>query len=244
MRRAERGFLGDPSGNVSIVRFCRKLAMTAPRTKSEPMLGSSSTSATSSSMTASGIRRFPTPAPISLPLTPVLAGLSFLDNVGTKRLRRDNLDFWVDQNLISPGYLANTPRIHEPIFGALPTDKGCSPFLPESPPADDTCALLVRSRARIIGHLRGLLHTPAEDRFLTAAIFGRRVRRVTSGTTMSWTPFPKTDDCLSDIIMSLFVSDILSRREFYEQNLCICRRCGRVRFDNTVGIDRQQCFFC
>jgi len=195
-------------------------------------------------MSISSIRRSTTPPPITRPLTPVQAGLSFLDYVTTKRLRRDNLEIWLDQNLISSGFLAGPPRIHEPIFGALPTDKGCSPFLPESPPDDEVSALLVRARARIIGHLQGLLQIPAEDRFITAAIFSRRVRRVANGPTMCWLPFPKTDDCLSEIITTLFVADILGRREFYEQNLCICRLCGRVRFDNTVGIDRHRCFFC
>lgn len=197
-----------------------------------------------SSARASGIRRTPTPAPISIPLTPVLAGFSFLDGVGGKRIGRDNLETWVEQNLISPGYLSGPLRIHEPIFGALPTDKGCSPFLPESPPADDTSALLVRARARIIGHLQGLLRTPSEDRFITAAIFARRVRRVLVGETMGWTPHPRNDDNLSEVIMSLFISDILVRREFYEQNLCICLRCGRVRFDTGFAIDRHRCFFC
>lgn len=218
---------------------------TAPRSKSEqPENTSSPTSKSSPSLSISGLRRSITPPPITRPLTPVQAGLSFLDYVTTKRLRRDNIDAWIEQNLISSGFLSGAPRIHEPIFGALPTDKGCSPFLPESPPDDETSALLVRARARIIGHLQGLLQMPAEDRFMAGAIFSRRVRRVANGPTMAWLPFPKNDDCLSDIITSLFVSDILSRREFYEQNLCICRHCGRVRFDNTLGIDRHRCFFC
>lgn len=220
---------------------------TAPRSKSEQPENTSSTSPTSKSspsLSISGLRRSITPPPITRPLTPVQAALSFLDYVTSKRLRRDNIDAWIEQNLISSGFLSAAPRIHEPIFGALPTDKGCSPFLPESPPDDETSALLVRARARVIGHLQGLLQTPTEDRFMTAAIFSRRVRRVANGATMAWLPFPKNDDCVSDIITSLFVSDILSRREFYEQNLCICRHCGRVRFDNTPGIDRHRCFFC
>jgi hypothetical protein len=227
---------------IEKISSLRNLFMTtAPQPKNEPI---DHTTPSPPSATASGIRRAPTPAPISRPLTPVLAGFSFLDGVGTKRLGRDNLDTWVEQNLISPGYLTGPLRIHEPIFGALTTDKGCSPFLPESPPADETFALLVRARARIIGHLRGLLRTPSEDRFMTAAIFSRRVRRASIGEWTGWTPHPRNDDKLSDVITTLFVSDILKRREFYEQNLCICLHCGRVRFDTTVAIDRHKCFFC
>lgn len=193
--------------------------------------------------TGSGIRRI-TPPPISRPLVPVVAGLSFLEGVGSKRLGRDSLETWIDQNLVSPGYVSRPLRIFEPIFGALPTDKGCSPFLPESPPPDETFALMVRARARVIGHLQGLLRTPAEDRFLNAAIFAGRVRRAVVGQTMGWIPRPRNNDALSDIITSLFVSDILGRREFYVQNLCICRTCGRVRFDAAVAIERDRCFFC
>jgi hypothetical protein len=199
------------------------------------------------STTGSGVRRSVTPPPISQPLTPFLIGASFLEGVVTKRLVRDNFNGWIEQNLIATGYLLGVLRIHEPIFGALPTDKGCSPFLPETPPADEIAALLVRARARVIGHLQGLLRVPAEDRFISTAIYSRRVRRSSVGGiggSMSWIPHPRHDDNVSDIIMSLFVADILGRREFYEQNLCICQRCGRIRFDSGVDVDRQRCFFC
>lgn len=195
------------------------------------------------SRAGSGIRRI-TPPPISRPLEPVVAGLSFLEGVGSKRLGRESLETWIDQNLVSPGYVSRPLRIYEPIFGALPTDKGCSPFLPETPPSEETSALMVRARARVIGHLQGLLRTPPEDRFLNAAIFAGRVRRSPIGQTMTWIPRPRSTDALSDIITSLFVSDILGRREFYVQNLCICRTCGRVRFDAAVALERDRCFFC
>jgi hypothetical protein len=181
---------------------------------------------------------------LSRPEEPVVVGLSFVERVGSKRLGRDTIEIWIEQNLVSPGYVTRPLRIHEPLFGALATDKGCSPFLPETPPTDEMSALLVRARARVIGHLRGLLRTPAEDRFLTAAIFGGRVRRAAVGHTMGWLPRPRSHDALSDIITSLFVSDILGRREFYMENLCICSLCGRVRFDAAVATERDRCFFC
>jgi hypothetical protein len=193
---------------------------------------------------SSGVRRVLTPPLLSRPMEPVVAGLSFIERVGSNRLGRETLDLWIDQNLVAPGYAFRPLRIYEPIFGALPTDKGCSPFLPETPPTDATSALLVRARARVIGHLRGLLRTPADDRFLTAAIFAGRVRRSLVEHNMTWQPRPRGHDAFSDIITSLFASDILSRREFYVQNLCICKLCGRVRFDATVAIERDRCFFC
>ena len=129
------------------------------------------------------------------------------------------------------------------VSGALPADKHCSAFLPEIPPTDETAAILVRTRARVVGHLRGLLQSPVDDRFLSAAIFAGRVRRVVVGDTMQWVPRPRSHDILSDIVTSLFVSDILGRREFYAQNLCICDTCGRVRFDPEPP-QRTKCFFC
>lgn len=214
---------------------------TMPRSKSNPPDNARHTPTPPS---GSGIRRAFTPVPISQPLTPVLAGLTFLEGVATRRIQRGNLDSWIEQNLIAPGYVAGPMRIHEPIFGALPTDKGCKAFLPESPPQDETSALLVRARARIVGHLQGLLRSPVEDRFIAAAIFAKRIRRASINDAMTWVPHPHPDDCLSDVITSLFVSDILTRREFYEQNLCICQRCGRVRFDASLNAERDRCFFC
>ncbi len=197
-----------------------------------------------SATSGSGIRRSITPLPQSRPLTPFTVGASFLEGVVTRRLGRDNLDMWVEQNLVSTGYFLGAFRIHEPIFGALPIDKGCGPFLPELPPADDTSALLVRARARVIVHLQGLLRVPTDDRFVSTAIFSRRVRRTPIEGSMSWLPHPRLEDCLSEVITTLFVSDILGRREFYEQNLCICQRCGRIRFDSGTNVDRHKCFFC
>jgi hypothetical protein len=193
--------------------------------------------------TPSGIRRSITPAPISRPMQPWEAGLSFLEGIACKRLCPHTLESWVEHNLVLPGYVPKPTRLHEPLFGALPTDKGCSPFLPEMPPSDETSALLIRARARIVGQLRGLIRTPPEDRFLHAAIFAGRVRRAPAGATMAWLPSPRSGDALSDIITSLFVSDILGRREFYKENLCICHSCGRVRLDAS-STERDKCFFC
>jgi hypothetical protein len=210
----------------------------------EPESASISSQQPRRASSASGLRRSITPSLISRPLEPVVVGLTFIERVGTKRLNKDTLDAWVEQNLVAPGYVSRALRIIEPIFGALPTDKGCSLFLPESPPTDETTAILVRARARVVGHLRGLLRSQVDDRFLNTAIFAGRVRRASAGQTTHWIPSPRDNDALSDIITSLFVSDILGRREFYVENLCICTLCGRVRLDAAVATERDRCFFC
>lgn len=191
----------------------------------------------------SGVRRAVSPGPLSQPSDALAAALTFLEGVASRRMCREELRSWIDRNLVQPGYMARPWRIQEPLFGALPNDKHCSAFLPEVPPTDETAAILVRTRARVVGHLRGLLQTPVDDRFLSAAIFAGRVRRVVVGDTMQWVPRPRSHDILSDIVTSLFVSDILGRREYYAQTLCICDTCGRVRFEIEPP-QRNKCFFC
>ncbi|UQA59357.1 hypothetical protein [Polyangium aurulentum] len=169
------------------------------------------------------------------------AGLSFLDGVALNRITKDDLRSWIDRHLVHTGFMPRPWRIQEPLIGVLPTDRQCSAFLPEMPPADETAALLVRARARVIGQLRGLVMSPPDDRFLSAAIFAGRVRRVMNGKDMIWVPRPRPHDALSDVVLSLFVADVLRRREFYAANLCICDTCGRVRFDEDPRM-RRACF--
>jgi hypothetical protein len=215
----------------------------SPRSVLDAKSEGTSDAAPASSSRGSGIRRAVDPGPMSQPSDALVAALTFLDGVAGKRMGRDELRSWIDRNLVQSGYMARPWRIQEPLFGALPNDKLCSAFLPEVPPTDETAAVLVRTRARVVGHLRGLLQTPSDDRFLSAAIFAGRVRRVVVGETMQWVPRPRSHDILSDIVTSLFVSDILGRREFYAQNLCICDTCGRVRFEMEPP-QRNKCFFC
>jgi hypothetical protein len=90
--------------------------------------------------------------------------------------------------------------------------------------------LLAMTRLRVVFTLRGLLANPADDRFLSAAIFSGRVRRPKD----RWMAQPGDEPFLSDIVLSLFAVDILSHRDFHEQNLCICDVCGRVSFNPSA----------
>jgi hypothetical protein len=159
------------------------------------------------------------------------AALALLEGVALNRFTREELRTWIDRHLVHTGFMQRPIRVHEPLFGVMPFDRQCSAFLPEVPPEDETAAILVRARARVIGQLRGLVLTPQDDRFLSAAIFAGRVRRVVSGKTMIWVPRPRSHDALSDVVLSLFIADILRHRQHYATNLCICDTCGRVRFD-------------
>jgi hypothetical protein len=133
------------------------------------------------------------------------AGLAFLDRVARlDRLTRDSLATWIDRHLIQTCLVDRSFRLHEPLIGVLPTDRQCAAFLPERPPADEIAAVLVRARARVIGTLRGLLKTPADDRLLSAAMFAGRVRRVMNGNQMIWVQRPRSHDSLSNVVLSLF----------------------------------------
>jgi len=199
--------------------------------------------APASSRRGSGIRRAVLLSQLPPPSETLAAAFTFLEGVASRRLGRDELRAWLERSLVAPGHMPRTLRVQEPIFGALASDKGCRPFLPDEPPPDETAAILVRARARVVGHLRGLLAIPADDRFLSAAIFAGRVRRVVVDEDMMWVPRPRSHDILSDIVTSLFVADILGRRGFYAQNLCVCDTCGRVGFDPEPP-RRDRCFFC
>ena len=95
---------------------------------------------------------------------------------------------------------------------------------------------MAMTRWRVIVTLRGLLASPADDRFLQAAIFAGRVRRPQS----EWLAEPRDTDALSDIVLSLFAIDVLSHREFHEQNLCVCDVCGRISY-NPKATSRAGC---
>jgi hypothetical protein len=91
---------------------------------------------------------------------------------------------------------------------------------------DELPKLLAMARWRVVVSLRGMVASPPDDRFLQAAIFAGRVRREQS----LWVARPQESDTLGDIVLSLFVADILTNRDFHEQNLCVCEVCGRVSY--------------
>jgi hypothetical protein len=96
--------------------------------------------------------------------------------------------------------------------------------------------LLAMARWQVVMTLRGMLEKPCDDRFLQAAIYaGRVVRR-----DGRWRY--ETDDAhaLSDVVLGLFAVDVLTHRELYDQDLCVCELCGRVSF-NPAATTRIGC---
>jgi hypothetical protein len=85
------------------------------------------------------------------------------------------------------------------------------------------------ARLRVSLSLQGLLGTPADDRFLTAAIFAGRVDR-----SAQWRPTLKGTERLSDIVLALFAADILMHRDEWDASLCICSICGHIALSRTA----------
>jgi hypothetical protein len=86
------------------------------------------------------------------------------------------------------------------------------------------------ARTRAVVALRGLLARPVDDRFLAAAIFTGRVRRRMIAGQNRWVARPEPTAPLSAIVLSLFAVDILTNRELYDRELCVCDTCGRMSF--------------
>jgi hypothetical protein len=90
--------------------------------------------------------------------------------------------------------------------------------------------LIALARWQVILTMRGLLSAPADDRFLHAAIYARRVVRAGG----AWRCETHDGEPLADIVLALFAADILTHREFHEERLCVCDVCGRLSYHPTL----------
>lgn len=151
----------------------------------------------------------------------LLAGLSFVEGAGG--WSRDDLGRWFQTYSSALGRDTAPPAVWESAAGGppLPLDGPTSTRPAQLP------RVLAMARWQVILTLRGLLANPPDDRFLHAAIFSGRVRRGQG----NWLVVPREDDPLSQVVLALFAADILTYREFHEQNLCVCDVCGRISYD-------------
>jgi hypothetical protein len=158
----------------------------------------------------------------------LLAGLAFIEGAAAGFLITDLLDwfsrFQTVLNMKAPTAVSDTG------IGTIALAPGVRVASDRTARLEDLPKLLTMAKLRVIFTLRGLLSKPADDRFLQAAIFAGRVQRDRG----RWVAKPKGDDRLSDIVLSLFAVDVLSHRNFHEQNLCICDVCGRLSFNPSV----------
>ncbi|MFT3768784.1 MAG: hypothetical protein QM820_25335 [Minicystis sp.] len=165
----------------------------------------------------------------------LLAGLTFIEGATSGWAARDLLDWF---KTYGPALSRKAPpaSVTDAAVGTVSLVPGTKMVGDRVGRIDDLPKLLAMSRWRVVVTLRGLIAQPCDDRFLQAAIFAERVRRDRS----RWIAEPRDNDLLSDIVLSLFAVDILTHRDFHDQNLCVCDVCGRISY-NPAATTRSGC---
>lgn len=156
----------------------------------------------------------------------LLAGLSFVEGATSGWAARDLLE-WFRTYGPTMGRSSPPSSVCDGVVGALALSPGVKLVGDKIARPEELPKLLAMARWRVVVTLRGLLATPCDDRFLQAAIFTGRVRRENS----TWIARPRDTDLLSDTVLSCFAIDILTHRDFHEQNLCVCDVCGRISYN-------------
>jgi hypothetical protein len=159
----------------------------------------------------------------------LLAGLTFVEGA-TAGWTMNDLVEWFKTHASLLGRTAPPPTVADAVVGSMALTPDAKPTGDKIARPESLPKLLAMSRWRVILTLRGLLAKPCDDRFLQAAIFAGRVQRQKS----EWRAHPRDTDLLSDVVLSLFVVDVLSYRDFHEQNLCVCDVCGRLSYNPKI----------
>ncbi|MGK4003116.1 hypothetical protein WMF31_10875 [Sorangium sp. So ce1036] len=152
----------------------------------------------------------------------LLAALTFIDKPPRSA---PALAGWFEKHLVRPGWMRRPTHVTEAF--SLPVSLG--PAAPAGADEPELQEIVEAARYRVLASLRAFMPPAADDRFLTAAIAGARVRR--AGNPALWEPCPREDEQLGDIVLSLFAADILSHRAFHDAYLCVCKTCLRIDFD-------------
>ena len=167
----------------------------------------------------------------------LIAGLAFLEGSGNPAWGVAGLRAWFAEHLAPSGWMMMPVVVSEPGAGTV-TLHGSS--LNGIASHENLPQILLAARARVLSALRGLIAFSSEDRFLSAAIFSGRVRRVRVGAASQWVVRPEPTATLSDIVLALFAADVLANREVYDSSLCVCQICSRVTFKEGAE-DRRSC---
>jgi hypothetical protein len=170
---------------------------------------------------------------------PLAAGMAFMDGGRQGPFGYRALLSWMEQFLVEPGLLPMPTSVQEPGVGALTIEDASNGAWAAARDARAS-RIAATARVRVAVHLAGLIAKPVDDRFLAGSIFAGRVQRVLGEHGGSWRPMPLGDDRLSDVVLSLFAADVLTNREDYESQLCVCDVCGRVGFSRAPVI-RTRC---
>jgi hypothetical protein len=158
----------------------------------------------------------------------LVAGLMFVEGVGAG-WGGPELSEWFTEHAAAIGCVLPPKTVSDAVLGVIELQS----IEHSTSMREALTKLLDTSRRRVTFTLRGLLARPSDDRFLQAAIFSGRVQRERRGKVSVWASCAHETDYLSDIVLSLFAVDVLTYREFYEENLCVCDVCGRLSFNPT-----------
>jgi hypothetical protein len=102
-----------------------------------------------------------------------------------------------------------------------------------------TKQLITTARERVLAGIGTLLTTPPDDRFVRAAVYAGRARRMTLGGASTWVPVLREGELLSQWVLALFAVDALAHREVYDELLGVCEMCGAVSL--RVAGQRRRC---
>jgi predicted RNA-binding Zn-ribbon protein involved in translation (DUF1610 family) len=155
-------------------------------------------------------------------------GLEFLEPGSPPGWSGGDLYAWFDEHLVEQGHMVMPRVAMEPGAGSVLLD------LHRPPPRSSLARILTAARSNVVSALRGLIASPADDRFLTAAIFSGRVCRRRVGRENEWVAQPDPNGSLSGIVLSLFAADALSHRDIYDKLLSVCDSCNRVTFQEEA----------
>jgi hypothetical protein len=173
------------------------------------------------------------------------AGRAFLDGTAMGAWGITGLRSWFQDHLVAHGHMHTPVSVSEPPVGTFtlyPQD--ASALEPQA----SLPALLSVARSNVLGTLRAFVDKPADDRWVTSALFSGRVHRArsplprpgfpgarTHATMPRWIPRPDAGGPLSALVLSLFVIDLLTHREAYDRSFCVCDVCGRVSFQEGAA---------
>jgi hypothetical protein len=161
------------------------------------------------------------------------AAISFMRITAREDVSVHDLHAWVVERLVDPGLMPMPSALYEPGVGTVPLQDGSSDAWVAARQAR-AVRIAATARTRVSASLFGLIQIPADDRFLSAAIYGGRVARVSVDRDSGWRPSLVGNERLSDIVLALFAADVLQNRDDYDQQLCVCEICGHLSFDREA----------
>lgn len=161
------------------------------------------------------------------------AAIAFMRLAAREEIAIGALQTWIRDRLVDPGLMPMPSGLYEPAVGTVTFHEAGADAWAAARQARAS-RIAVAARLRVSGALFGLMHVPPDDRFLSAAIYGGRVGRVSVDRDSGWRPSLVGNERLSDIVLALFAADVLQHREEYDQQLCVCEICGHLSFDREA----------